>query len=473
MHTTRCMCRRGTPFLAVEAWMASRANTGRHPSTRTGCLASPFAVVVARARVSLLQSSSQQVLDLPSGVHTPAPATVEIDSSNPHECKRRVWKFAAAVRAYDHLQESPLSGRAPMQIFLRVPLRVLSSRGMATGRAAPEEPPFPWRCDMLAGKAAIVTGGSAGIGASITEALLRAGASVAVLARSRSKFDGLLPILEEKKLPVDKTHFIPIDLSSTDDIRRAAIEANDWAGGCADILVNNAGVATIAPILEATIEDWDWTMNVRSRRGNPIEIFRTGNNSCEGPFQRQNRNLHVRSLCVGRLVKVNVRAPFIMAQECAKRMIVRGKGGKIVNTSSTASRFALHDHAAYCTSKAAINGLTNVSRHNFLTSPHWLRLCSLHRACGVKVMSAEWSKHDINCNTIGPTIVLTDMGAKAWGEPEKGDPMVDRTPLGRFAEPWEMAHGVVYLVSPSSSQMCGQMLLLDGGITTTGTPCGV
>lgn len=61
----------------------------------------------------------------------------------------------------------------------------------------------------------------------------------------------------------------------------------------------------------------------------------------------------------------------------------------------------------------------------------------------------------------------------AHREPEKGDPMVDRTPLGRFAEPWEIAHGVVFLVSPSSSQMCGQMMLLDGGITTTGTPCGV
>lgn len=50
-----------------------------------------------------------------------------------------------------------------------------------------------------------------------------------------------------------------------------------------------------------------------------------------------------------------------MGQECAKRMIKRGKGGKIVSTSSTASIFALHDHAAYCTSKAAINGLTRVS----------------------------------------------------------------------------------------------------------------
>lgn len=58
--------------------------------------------------------------------------------------------------------------------------------------------------------------------------------------------------------------------------------------------------------------------------------------------------------------QVNVRAPFIMAKECAKRMIARGQGGKIVSTSSTASLFALHDHAAYCTSKAAIQGLTKV-----------------------------------------------------------------------------------------------------------------
>lgn len=60
------------------------------------------------------------------------------------------------------------------------------------------------------------------------------------------------------------------------------------------------------------------------------------------------------------LDQVNVRAPFIMAKECARRMIARGKGGKIVSTASTASVFALHDHAPYCTSKAAVNGLTRV-----------------------------------------------------------------------------------------------------------------
>ncbi|CAN0052132.1 unnamed protein product, partial [Laminaria digitata] len=131
------------------------------------------------------------------------------------------------------------------------------------GRPAPEQPAFPWRSDMLAGKKAIVTGGSAGIGAAITEALLQAGCAVVVLARSRGKFDKLVPILKAKKLSTEHLDFISIDLSSTDDIRRAAAEANEWAGGCADILVNNAGVATIAPLVDATVEDWDWTMNVR------------------------------------------------------------------------------------------------------------------------------------------------------------------------------------------------------------------
>lgn len=59
-------------------------------------------------------------------------------------------------------------------------------------------------------------------------------------------------------------------------------------------------------------------------------------------------------------LQVNVRAPFILSQECARRMIKRGKGGKIVTVSSTASKFALHDHAAYCTSKFAVNGLNSV-----------------------------------------------------------------------------------------------------------------
>ena len=59
-----------------------------------------------------------------------------------------------------------------MRTFLRGPGLVVS-RGMAAGRAPPKQPPFPWRSDMLDGQHAIVTGGSAGIGAAITEALVR------------------------------------------------------------------------------------------------------------------------------------------------------------------------------------------------------------------------------------------------------------------------------------------------------------
>lgn len=68
---------------------------------------------------------------------------------------------------------------------------------------------------------------------------LKAGCAVVVLARSRAKFDLLVPILQAKELSTKDLDFISIDLSSTDDIRRAAAEANEWAGGCADILVNN------------------------------------------------------------------------------------------------------------------------------------------------------------------------------------------------------------------------------------------
>lgn len=64
---------------------------------------------------------------------------------------------------------------------------------------------------------------------------------MAVLARSKEKYDKLL---KEKQWSGDNTTFISIDLSSVDDIQKAAVEANEWAGGCADILVNN-GAQTI------------------------------------------------------------------------------------------------------------------------------------------------------------------------------------------------------------------------------------
>ena len=137
---------------------------------------------------------------------------------------------------------------------------------------------------------------------------------------------------------------------------------------------------------------------------------------------------------------VNLRAPFLLAQALAPEMIKKG-AGKIVNVSSQAGVIALDDHAAYCASKGGLNMLT-------------------------KVMTSEWAKHNIQANAVCPTIIMTPMGEKVWGDPAKSRPMLDRTPLGRFGKPVEVADAVLYLASPASDLICGETLLLDGGFTS-------
>ncbi|CAM9549046.1 unnamed protein product [Choristocarpus tenellus] len=139
-------------------------------------------------------------------------------------------------------------------------------------------------------------------------------------------------------------------------------------------------------------------------------------------------------------MQVNVRAPFLMGQAVAKAMIARGKGGKIINISSMAGKLGLPDHGAYCASKSALDSLT-------------------------RVMSVEWSKHGIQCNSVAPTIVMTEMGTMVWSDPAKAGPMLARTPLGRFGDTHEIAHFVIYLCTKSADLMCGQTVLLEGGLS--------
>jgi NAD(P)-dependent dehydrogenase (short-subunit alcohol dehydrogenase family) len=136
---------------------------------------------------------------------------------------------------------------------------------------------------------------------------------------------------------------------------------------------------------------------------------------------------------------VNLRAPFLLARELAPKMIAQ-RSGKIINISSQAGVIALDDHAAYCSSKGGLNMLT-------------------------KVMTSEWAKHNIQTNAVCPTIILTPMGEQVWGDPAKGKPMLDKTPLGRFGRPQEVADLVLYLASPASDLVCGETILIDGGFT--------
>ncbi|MEZ5837756.1 MAG: SDR family oxidoreductase [Geminicoccaceae bacterium] len=136
---------------------------------------------------------------------------------------------------------------------------------------------------------------------------------------------------------------------------------------------------------------------------------------------------------------VNLRAPFLMAQAIVPQMICRG-AGKIVNVSSQTSQLALQDHGAYAASKNGLNALT-------------------------KVMTIEWAKHNIQCNAVLPTVILTPMGEMVWGKPEKGDPMKARIPQGRFGSTTEVADVVLFLSTTASDMVNGETVLVDGGYT--------
>lgn len=139
-----------------------------------------------------------------------------------------------------------------------------------------------------------------------------------------------------------------------------------------------------------------------------------------------------------RTLDVNLTGSFLMCQAVGKRMINR-KSGKIVNLASQAGRVAIDEHVAYCASKFAVIGMS-------------------------KTLALEWGKHGITVNTISPTVVLTELGIKAWDGP-KGDAFKKEIPTGRFAEPEEIAAAAIFLSSPASDMINGADLIIDGGFT--------
>ncbi|MFN9371555.1 MAG: SDR family NAD(P)-dependent oxidoreductase [Planctomycetaceae bacterium] len=136
---------------------------------------------------------------------------------------------------------------------------------------------------------------------------------------------------------------------------------------------------------------------------------------------------------------VNLRAPWLLSQAVAPGMIAQ-RAGKIVNISSSAAVQPPEDHGAYCAAKGGLNVLT-------------------------QAMAAEWARHNIQANAVAPTVVLTAMGKQVWGDPQKGDPKKARIPAGRFGEPIEVADLVLFLASPASNWICGQVIRIDGGLS--------
>ncbi|XP_035217418.1 L-xylulose reductase-like [Stegodyphus dumicola] len=192
-----------------------------------------------------------------------------------------------------------------------------------------------------------------------------------------------------------------------------------------------------APQIEivcADIKNWRETENVIKSLG-PVDLL--VNNAGVASLQDVG--------CVteeefDRCFSVNVKAVINISQVVANSLKERGASGSIVNISSQAALVAIPKHATYCASKGALDQLT-------------------------KVMALELGPFQIRVNSVNPTVVLTEMGEKAWGDPKVGDPMKAKIPLGKFCEPQDVVKAVVFLLSDDSRMITGAQLPVDGGYT--------
>lgn len=137
-------------------------------------------------------------------------------------------------------------------------------------------------------------------------------------------------------------------------------------------------------------------------------------------------------------IDINLRTAFFLSQRLGREMVKQG-GGKIINLASQAGVVALDRHVAYCASKAAIISMT-------------------------KVLALEWGPHNIQTNAISPTVVLTELGKKAWAG-EVGEAMKLKIPARRFAYPEEIAACALFLASDAAAMINGENLVIDGGYT--------
>ena len=244
----------------------------------------------------------------------------------------------------------------------------------------------------LTGRTALITGSVRGIGFSLAEGLGEAGATVIVNGRQQPAVDEAVAKLQAKGYKARGAAFDVADEAAV----VAAFAAFDKDGVEIDILINNAGIQFRKPMVELELKDWQ------------------------------------------RVLDTNLTAAFIVGREAAKRMIARGRGGKIINIASLVSEAARATVAPYTAAKGGIKMLT-------------------------RSMAAEWAKFNIQANSIGPGYILTEMNTALIDNPEFDAWVKSSNPAGRWGKPEELAGTAVYLASEASNYVNGQIIYVDGG----------
>lgn len=141
------------------------------------------------------------------------------------------------------------------------------------------------------------------------------------------------------------------------------------------------------------------------------------------------------------VMDINTRGTFLCCQAVGRAMI-KQRSGKIINLSSVRGRYGLPtDYAAYCPSKGAVDTLT-------------------------RTLACEWAKYNVLVNAVAPTIVETELTRSALADPEYAKRMKSRIPLGRWAMPEDIVGATIFFASKASDFITGQVLYIDGGVTT-------
>jgi gluconate 5-dehydrogenase len=139
------------------------------------------------------------------------------------------------------------------------------------------------------------------------------------------------------------------------------------------------------------------------------------------------------------IIDTHLTAAFQVAREAARRMIARGQGGKIINIGSLASEVARATIAPYTAAKGGLKMLT-------------------------RSMAAEWARHDIQANAIGPGYIESDMTKPLMADPEFDAWVKRRTPSARWGKPDDLVGVTVFLASAASDYVNGQIIYVDGGL---------
>lgn len=251
--------------------------------------------------------------------------------------------------------------------------------------------PLPYASTDLTGQVALVTGASVGLGRRFALTLAAAGANVAVAARRVEKLKELTAEIEDlgrRCVPV------PLDMTDADQII-AGVRTAEEALGTVTVLVNNAGV----------------TDAMRAHKM-PLEL-------------------------IDSVIDTNIRGPYVLSCEVARRLIAAKRPGRIVNVSSMGA-YSYDGNAAatlYSVSKAAIARMT-------------------------EVLAVEWVRYGINVNALAPGLVYSEMTDGMISR--VGDPS-EAFPRKRIGHPAQLDSTLLYLVAPSSEFVTGTIVKVDDG----------